>query len=151
MSSDDNDKQGKVGYGKPPKEHRFKAGKSGNPRGRPVKLGRSHTSRQVVRDILDVTESSTKIRTSDGVRSITIVEAMLRKAVQKGLEGHAPSQRFVIGLHERAIQAHSDRFKKYFSFVEMVEDEAVIKPVPPENEQFHSHFLNGLRKKTRRT
>ena len=25
----------KVGYGKPPKEHRFKKGQSGNPRGRP--------------------------------------------------------------------------------------------------------------------
>ena len=24
-----------VGYGKPPKEHRFKKGQSGNPRGRP--------------------------------------------------------------------------------------------------------------------
>lgn len=30
MSSDD-----KVGYGKPPKEHRFQPGQSGNPKGRP--------------------------------------------------------------------------------------------------------------------
>ncbi len=33
--NNDNDKKYSVGYGKPPAESRFKAGRSGNPRGRP--------------------------------------------------------------------------------------------------------------------
>lgn len=37
--SHDNANEG-VGYGRPPKQHRFKKGQSGNPRGRPKKSGR---------------------------------------------------------------------------------------------------------------
>ena len=40
---------GEVGYGKPPAEHRFKPGKSGNPRGRPKGAkGRKATAKRVL-------------------------------------------------------------------------------------------------------
>lgn len=148
--SDDAKKGGGVGYGSPPADHQFKPGKSGNPRGRPVKLERSFTPRQVTRDVLDITEASTKIRTADGVQSIAIIEAILRKAVQKALEGHAPSQRLILGLHGRAVADHFKRYQKQFAFIEMVEDDQVVKPAPPQNERGYLKFINDLRRRTRR-
>lgn len=53
MSNSKADKQdrreGEVGYGKPPAEHRFKPGQSGNPRGRPKGAkGRRATAKRVL-------------------------------------------------------------------------------------------------------
>ena len=85
-----------------------------------------------------------------GLNQFSIIEALMLRVVQKALDGHAPSLRFAIKLHERSVREHYERYEKHFGFLEMVEDDNVVKPVPPENERSYTVFVNGLRKKTRR-
>ena len=68
-----------VGYKKPPKEHRFKKGRSGNPNGRP-KGARSlpEEVRRALRKTITVTEDGKR-------RKITVVEAALRRLVEQAV------------------------------------------------------------------
>ncbi|MBW0145781.1 DUF5681 domain-containing protein [Sphingomicrobium clamense] len=79
-----------VGYCKPPKEHRFPKGKSGNPGGRPSKKVRALMPLQLRRDIIDVCERETRIRTTDGDIAVSIIEAVNLRIAQKALAGHLP-------------------------------------------------------------
>ena len=66
-----------VGYGKPPKKHRFKPGQSGNPKGRP----------KVFKSPVSVLEEPIAMRVDGKTREVSSFEAAFRKTVQKALEG----------------------------------------------------------------
>jgi hypothetical protein len=148
--SDDAKNRRRVGYKSPPEEHRFPKGKSGNPRGRPPKSVRAILPRQVRRDILDLCETETRVRTPQGDRTVSLFEAALLRLAQKALSGHGPSLRWIVDRYGQAVEEHLDDHKDFFAFVEMAERENVERPVPPENEQFSRRFLNDLRRTTRR-
>jgi hypothetical protein len=78
-----------VGYGKPPVEHRFARGKSGNPKGRPK--GRRLMS------LDDISVTNMHGRTS----RITKGEALLKQLVNSAVQGDAKSLRIIIPLLER--------------------------------------------------
>lgn len=78
MSNDD-----EVGYGKPPKEHRFKKGRSGNPRGRP------RGSRNFSTDVRETLKSRVGL-TGDGKRKTVSTQlATLLQLRKKALSGDA--------------------------------------------------------------
>lgn len=145
------DKKPKVGYKNPPVEHRIKPGEVRNPKGRPPKAQRAFLPTQTVRDVLSITEEERTVRTPRGTKKIATIEALMRRLVQRALEGHGPSLRYAIELHADAVRQHRDRFSDYFGFIEMVEQGAIEKPAPLENEHSYRKFVNDLRKKTRRT
>lgn len=145
------DEKPKVGYKNPPEEHRIKAGERRNPKGRPPKAQRAFLPTQTIRDVLSITEEERTVRTPRGTKKIATIEALMRRLVQRALEGHGPSLRYAIELHMEAVRQHRDRFSEHFGFIEMVEQGAIEKPVPPENEHFQRKFINDLRRKTRRT
>lgn len=92
----------RVGYGKPPLEKRFRAGQSGNPRGRPK---RSKNEGTIVRDVLSETFSATiKGRT----RNMTVLEAGFRKQCQKALDGDAKAFAIVERLHQKYFPETTD-------------------------------------------
>ncbi|MCJ2127277.1 DUF5681 domain-containing protein [Methylobacterium sp. E-045] len=76
-----------VGYGKPPADHRFRKGQSGNPRGRP----RGHSAPLGRRDLLDALTQAARepiAITKDG-RTIrtTQIEALAQQLTRKALQG----------------------------------------------------------------
>lgn len=78
-----------VGYGKPPKEHQFKKGQSGNPNGRPKGSKNLDTVfMNALWDPVSVTEGN---RT----RSMSTAEALVKRLLHKAMNGHLPSLRLV--------------------------------------------------------
>ena len=75
--SDIEDDVEEVGYGKPPKKHRFKPGQSGNLKGRP----------KVYKSPVSVLEEPIAMRVDGKTREVSAFEAAFRKTAQKALEG----------------------------------------------------------------
>jgi hypothetical protein len=79
-----------VGYGKPPKQYRFRPGRSGNPQGRP--RGAKNTA-TLTREILD---EKIEVRSGTGVRKISRREAILKRFAEFALEGDTKSAAFLL-------------------------------------------------------
>src|SRR5829696_5991481 len=77
-----NVKDYEVGYGKPPVETRFKPGESGNRKGK--KKGQK-TLRTVVQTVFQQVVS---VRTPNGVRKVTKLEALVEKLMNDALTGN---------------------------------------------------------------
>jgi hypothetical protein len=70
-----------VGYGKPPKEHQFQPGRSGNIRGRRKSKKSGST------DLSELLNEPVKVTTGGKFREMGSFEASLRKLVKRALEG----------------------------------------------------------------
>lgn len=86
MSTDRHDHGGwgqpyKVGYGKPPKQHQFKKGVSGNPKGRKKK---DTTIRSIMKKIIAETVTA---KTPDGEKSMVALEFVLRSMLSRAAKG----------------------------------------------------------------
>lgn len=89
MSTNDDDEGG---YGRPPKDTRFKPGRSGNAKGRP-KGGRNLKT-----DLASILQKRVAIREDGELRHVTRQEAMLLTLCAKALQGDtkASSQLFAM-------------------------------------------------------
>jgi Family of unknown function (DUF5681) len=79
-----------VGYGRPPRQHRFQAGQSGNPKGRP--RGRKNES-TLLREILG---RKINYRTGDRTRKISVLEGILLRIADDSLKGNIKSAAFLL-------------------------------------------------------
>ncbi len=79
-----------VGYGKPPRSHRFKPGKSGNPKGRPKGAKSEATI------LLELFNRKIEIRQNGRVRKITVLEGIFHKLAEDSLKGNTKSAAFVL-------------------------------------------------------
>ena len=86
-----------AGYGKPPREHQFKAGKSGNPKGRPKGAKNEST---ILRDIL-----TRKIDNRSGgrTRKISLLEAILLRIADNSLKGDIKSAAFILNRYAAMV------------------------------------------------
>ena len=84
----------RVGYGKPPNEHRFQPGQSGNRKGRPK--GAKNTS-TLLREILD---RKIEVRSGSTVRKISVREAMLTRFAESALKGDTKSAAFLLQRYD---------------------------------------------------
>jgi len=94
-----------VGYARPPRVHQFKAGRSGNPRGRPKGAKNEAT---ILRDLLN-----RKIDVREGGRSrkITVFEAILLRFTEDALRGNTKTAAFLFtryAAHGNEPQLTSD-------------------------------------------
>jgi hypothetical protein len=81
-----------VGYKKPPPQHRFAKGRSGNPNGRPKKPRTIHT-------FLEKALKETVVASENGCRKvITKFEAFVKQLVNKATGGDARSGKLLIEL-----------------------------------------------------
>jgi hypothetical protein len=85
-----------VGYAQPPKQHRFKPGQSGNPKGRP-KGAKNEAS--ILREIL---EHQIPLQESGRIRKISVRQAILLKMADGALKGDTRKAAFVLDRYRRA-------------------------------------------------
>lgn len=85
-------KEYEVGYGKPPKDTRFKKGQSGNPKGRPK---RSRNLTTLIREELE----RKVVLTENGKQyKMTKAEAMTKRLVAQALSGNMSAMKTLIGM-----------------------------------------------------
>ena len=99
----------KVGYKHPPKEHQFKKGKSGNPKGRPRKSDNSaYLEERVKRLIMKVLDRPLSLRIGDRVEKMSGIEAAIRVLLAEGLKGKT---RLLLQLVETVMDIEAGRRK----------------------------------------
>jgi hypothetical protein len=89
-----------VGYGKPPAEHQFKTGKSGNPAGRPKgKKNVATTFHEITHELINITENGK-------ARSVTKLHAIVLQMVNKAVSGDPKAAREILqwnGVFEQSM------------------------------------------------
>ena len=110
-----------VGYGKPPKAHRFKPGQSGNPRGRPKG---APTSEDI---FLREASRLIRARSGDQVVHITKLEALVRKLFQLALEGDLTALRMLIPLVAHSEAAHEAGEKAAVGSTLLIPDDDALR------------------------
>jgi Family of unknown function (DUF5681) len=83
------------GYGRPPVDHQFKPGQSGNPRGRPK--GRKNFETM----FLDVLNRKITVRDKNGARVLSKIEAILEVQLNKALAGDSNAFAKVFQIAEK--------------------------------------------------
>jgi hypothetical protein len=92
------ERTGEVGYGKPPQEHRFKSGESGNPKGRPKGSKNEST---ILRELLS---EKISLRQSNGrTKKIPVLEGIHRKQAEFALKGNTKSAAFILNRYAALV------------------------------------------------
>lgn len=86
-----------VGYGRPPRHTRFKAGQSGNPKGRP-KGARGLNA--IARELLT---ARVPVRTATGEKKMHRIEAVLHKTFELALKGNLRALSQILSLYAAAV------------------------------------------------
>ena len=96
------DDNGEVGYKKPPLEHRFKKGQSGNPAGRPRK-------EKPDQDLRAILERMGREEVIVGGQTFTLRELELRALQHKAAKGDVSASKHLMKLREQAGCDKPDR------------------------------------------
>jgi Family of unknown function (DUF5681) len=121
-----------VGYGKPPLQHQFKPGRTGNPMGRPKGAKNEST---ILREIF---ERKIDTRSGDRVRKITVLEGILLRITEDSLKGNTKSAAFLLNRYavmvSGELQRHdlSDDDREVLeAFAQRIEAQRAIKEEKP--------------------
>lgn len=112
-----------VGYGKPPRDTRFKPGQSGNPKGK--KKG-SKSFKATVGAILNET---IKVQTPQGTKRITKLEALVHTSLNSALKGDAKAADQVLRMAREVglVDEVTEAFDKLSMQQLTVEDRAILE------------------------
>lgn len=106
---DDSEEEYVVGYRKPPKHTRFKKGQSGNPSGKKQK-----PDKHIPDILLDILNEKISVVINGKKRKASKIEAIMRRAVQKGLEADSKYLKILIEMakqsqkYKQEIKTHDD-------------------------------------------
>jgi Family of unknown function (DUF5681) len=117
MTADNRKPNGKVGFGKPPLDSRFKPGQSGNPSGRPK------GTRNLRTDVRDTLQAPVKVADKGRPRRISTQQAVLMRLREKALNGDARS---LDRLLEYARVFNNDVEAAFTDASIAVEDQAIL-------------------------
>jgi uncharacterized protein DUF5681 len=97
-----NDSDDKVGYKKPPRQHQFKKGQSGNPNGRrSSRRGRAQTCTELGTLLGEEFRAEIQVRKGEETRKLSKAEAMLRGVMNKALQGDCKAISRIFKLVQR--------------------------------------------------
>jgi hypothetical protein len=101
MESDSKNRTNDVGYGRPPKNSRFKVGRSGNPKGRPKgSLNLATVLQRTLRETIVINENGRR-------RVVSKLEAAIAELVRKATSGDGQAIRYlcqlVVSAEERSV------------------------------------------------
>jgi hypothetical protein len=120
MSSDNDNGETKgylVGYGKPPPEHRFKKGVSGNPRGRPRKSKNLHKLDPLAQPtrsmILEEAYRPVVLREGDRIIELPAIQAVLRAMGVSAMRGNRFAQKTLTDIVRAVEDEHLDLQMRY--------------------------------------
>jgi Family of unknown function (DUF5681) len=89
----------KVGYGRPPKATQFKAGKSGNPKGRPK------GPKSVGAVLYDILHRRIEVTENGRTRRIPVLEVMLRRLANEAVRSDPRALKLMLSLMDRYAEA----------------------------------------------
>ena len=105
-----------VGYGKPPKHSRFKAGRSGNPRGRPkgTKNYKPEVNHEWLQEIV-LEEAYRKIRVRDGDRQVDVpmAQAVVRTLAVNAAKGNNRAQKLFTEMLSQTERFRRERLEEF--------------------------------------
>jgi len=87
-----------VGYGRPPRQHQFKRGQSGNPRGRPKGV---RSEDDILAKLLN---RKISIQDRSGVRQVSVLEAVYVRVAQNALKGDLKAATFLMNRKAAVAQ-----------------------------------------------
>ena len=116
MNSDE-----KVGYRSPPKQHRFKKGQSGNPRGRPRKSLNRQTVMIRTLNETALAEAHRVIAVGEGKECVlkTVVDAVVRSVADRAIKGDVVSARLFLQF---VSSAQKEREQQQLAFFKACDD-----------------------------
>jgi len=85
------------GYGKPPKEHQFKPGQSGNPKGRPK------GSKNFGKQIIDMMEQKIPVTMNGETKRLQANVAIIQAQLVKAMKGDRKAAEMCLDLYDREV------------------------------------------------
>ena len=111
-----------VGYGRPPRQHRFRPGQSGNPKGRPRKKGPRNMTNELEDAFFDALERKVDVRINGKLRRMTTVQAIVMRLVVRAADGDFRAIKMVVDLMKSIGEAQGGREISWGEMVKLWEE-----------------------------
>lgn len=112
-----------IGYKKPPRANRFKAGKSGNPKGRPKRY------QSMKDDLIEELQETVTITENGKTRKLSKQRIMIKRVMAKALNGDLHNARLLVNMLQKHLPQESS------------EVDNVTDMLPQEDEELLSFYI----------